>query len=394
MTYKCLSNERKVYVKEPSAEAIAKVAKIILDFDGVIVYTAESFRQVIRSVVDYYFFEILGLEGEKGKLTTLGDIQKFKDTGSYNNDWNLSYTIITYYLAVMIRKLQQKRVFQDFAIQFDGMKFSGLPSFLKTLSEVGGFIKSNRISASELANMRNDRLLGFDSFLAQSNIKNQDSLENILAFVLKKVGNDEITLVRKLVPYDSDEPDLLKRLFEEKYLGKELFRRFYGAPSVFEFDESYLDKEKLIPSKEVFDALRVRFGNFVIYSEKPRAQGMHILKKNNFENYFDEKRSFFQEDLTESDGLRLGKPDPTFFVEMIENIAIRDREIVYVGDGVADALMIKNARLKGLSNVLFFGVLCSSPSSNELFSEYIKYGADAIMTDVNDIPYLLANLEK
>jgi phosphoglycolate phosphatase-like HAD superfamily hydrolase len=394
MTYQCLSNERKVYVKEASAKAIGNVAKIILDFDGVLVYTAESFRQVIRSVVDCYFLEILGLEGEKGKLTTLGDIQKFKDTGLYNNDWNLSYTIVTYYLAIMIRKLQQKRVFQEFVKQFGDIKFLGLPSFLQTLSEVSGFLKGNGISAPELVDMKNDRLLGLGSFLAQSNIKNHDSLENILAFVLKKVENDEIALVRKLVPYDSDGPDLLKRLFEERYLGKELFSRFYGVPSVFKFDESYLEKEKFIPSKEVFDALRVRFGKFAIYSEKPRAQGMYLLKKNNFENYFDEKRSFFQEDLTESDGSTLGKPDPTFFVELIENIAVRDREIVYVGDGIADVLMIKNARLEGLSNVLFFGVLCSSPSSNEMFSQYVKYGADVIMTDVNDIPYLLANLEK
>jgi phosphoglycolate phosphatase-like HAD superfamily hydrolase len=294
----------------------------------------------------------------------------------------------------MIRKLQQKRVFQEFVKQFGDIKFLGLPSFLQTLSEVSGFLKGNGISAPELVDMKNDRLLGLGSFLAQSNIKNHDSLENILAFVLKKVENDEIALVRKLVPYDSDGPDLLKRLFEERYLGKELFSRFYGVPSVFKFDESYLEKEKFIPSKEVFDALRVRFGKFAIYSEKPRAQGMYLLKKNNFENYFDEKRSFFQEDLTESDGSTLGKPDPTFFVELIENIAVRDREIVYVGDGIADVLMIKNAQLEGLSNVLFFGVLCSSPSSNELFSQYVKYEADAIMTDVNDIPYLLANLEK
>jgi len=240
MTYQCLSNERKIYVKETSAKAISNVVKIILDFDGVLVYTAESFRQAIRSVVDYYFLEILGLEGEKGKLTTLGDIQKFKDTGSYNNDWNLSYTIITYYLATMLRKLQQKRVLQDFAKQFNGIKFSELRSFLQTLSEVGGFLKSNGIGATELVNMKNDRLLGLDSFLAQGNMKNQDSLENILAFALGKVGNDEIALVRELVPYDTDEPDLLKRLFEEWYLGKELFSRFYGVPSVFKFDESYL----------------------------------------------------------------------------------------------------------------------------------------------------------
>jgi phosphoglycolate phosphatase-like HAD superfamily hydrolase len=82
MDYKCLSEKRKIYFKKESSKAIGNVAKIIFDFDGVLVYTAESYRQNIISVVDYYFLEILGLEGERRKFATLEDIQKFKDTGT------------------------------------------------------------------------------------------------------------------------------------------------------------------------------------------------------------------------------------------------------------------------------------------------------------------------
>ena len=394
MTYQCVSGERKIYVRKASAQAVGKVAKIIFDFDGVLVYTAESFRQAIRSVVDFYFLEILDLKGEKGKLATLKDIQKFKDSGLYNNDWNLSYTLITYYLSIVFRHLQQKHVFQDFAKQFNEIQFSELKSFLKTLKKVGEYIKRNKISATELGEMKNDPSIGLDSFLAQVEIKKQTSLENTLKFVLKNVGEGEIELVKKLVPYYPENSDLHKRLFEELYLGKELFSRFYSLPSIFKFDESYLEKEKFIPSKETFDALHVRFGNFAIYSEKPRLQGIYLLEKSRFQNYFDEKWALFGEDLAEYDGSILGKPNPTFFIELIKNIDEKDGQIAYVGDGVADVLMIKNARLEGLSNILFFGVLCSSPCSNELFSQYIKHEAEVIMTDVNDLPYLFANLEK
>lgn len=394
MAYQCINNERKIYVRKESAQVVGKVAKIVFDFDGVLVYTAESFRQAIRSVVDYYFLEILSLEGEKGKLVTLKDIQKFKDSGSYNNDWNLSYTLITYYLSIVFRHLQQKHIFQDFAKQFNEIQFSELKSFLKTLKEVGEYLNYSKISATELGKMKNDPLIGLDSFLAQVEIDKQTSLENTLKFVLKNVGEGEIELVRKLVPYCSENSDLHKRLFEELYLGKELFSRFYSLPSIFEFDESYLEKEKFIPSKKAFEELHVRFGKFAIYSEKPRLQGMYLLEKSKFQNYFDEKWAYFGEDLAESDGSTLGKPNPTFFIELIKIIDENDGQIVYVGDSVADILMIKNARLEGLSNILFFGVLCSSSSANELFSQYIKYEVDVIMTDVNDLPYLFADLEK
>jgi phosphoglycolate phosphatase-like HAD superfamily hydrolase len=63
-----------------------------------------------------------------------------------------------------------------------------------------------------------------------------------------------------------------------------------------------------------------------------------------------------------------------------------------VGDTIADLLLVKNARLQGLSNILFFGVLCSSQSLNNLLSQFMRQEADAIMTDVNDIPYLYASL--
>jgi len=345
-------------------------------------------------VVDYYFLEILRLEGKRGELITLRDIQRFKDTGWYNNDWKLSQVIITYFLAIAMRRLQKKRVLRVFAKEFNCIKFSELPSFLKTLSAVGDFLKRSGISVTQLAKMKSDRLLGLRAFLMQGKVENQDSFESILEFAFQKLGDGDVELARKLVPFDFEKPDLLKRLFEEKYLGKELFSRFYGEPSVFKFDESLLEKERIIPSKKVFDALRSRVGKFAIYSEKPRAQGTFLLKKNNFKGYFDEELSFFQEDLTEPDGSKLGKPDPTFFIRLVENLSASHREIAYVGDSVADAFMVKNARLKGVSNILFFGVLCSSQSSDNLLSQYIRHEADAIMTDVNDIQYLFTNLEK
>ncbi len=123
---------------------------------------------------------------------------------------------------------------------------------------------------------------------------------------------------------------------------------------------------------------------------------MYLLEKNGFKEYFDEKRSIFLEELVESEvggeGVRLGKPNPTLFIELIEKLAGKNSRIAYVGDGVADALLVENARLEGLSKLLFLGVLCSSQYPNKLLSWYIKHEADAIMTDVNDIPHLLASL--
>lgn len=386
MVYQCLNEERKIYIKEDSAKDITGLAKIVFDFDGVLVHVLQSYYENIRKVVDYYFLEILGLEGRKGKLVTLRDIQSFKDTGLYNNDWTLTHAIITYYLAILVRKLRKGRVLDGFLKQFTDVQFSEVNSFMQTLRGVGDYCKSHGVEAAELASMKKDSALGIESLLAQVKRESQP-FEAVLTNVFPQTESSQLRLVKKLVPYSVEKPDLLKRLFEESYLGGELFKRFYEVSPVFNFNECFLDKEEFIPTRKTLHTLYSRFGKLAVYSEKPRGQAMYLLKKNGFREYFEDDL-VFHEDLSE----QLGKPNPTVLIEMVKKTVSDVNKVAYVGDTVADAMLVKGARLRGLSNLLFFGVLCSSQSPDELLSQFMKYDADVVMTDINDIPYLYANL--
>jgi len=394
MAYRPLNKERQIYIREDAEEPLRGIEKLIFDFDGVLVQTSQSYRQTVRKVVDYYFLELLGLEGEEGKLATLLDIQKFKDTGLYNNDWNLSYAFITYYITLILRELEQKSALKDFTKRFYNVQFSDIKSFIQSLIEVNNFLKRYKVNKTDLANLKDNGIINLDLFLAQAKLEKPKPIETSLVGIDPEVAEDEQPLVRKLVPYDLEKPDLLKRLFEETYLGKELFTKIYGVPSFFKFDESFLDKETFIPTKKTMDLLRRQFGTFGIYSGRPRTQGMYILEKYDYTGYFDEKRSVFLGDLLKSEVEmeKLGKPDPTLFIELIEKLVDRGTGVAYVGDGIADALLVENARSEGLENLLFLGVMSSSEDSNKLFTEYGKHGTDVIMTEVNDIPYILKSL--
>ena len=400
MPYQCVNKERKIYFKKDYAEALRGAAKIIFDFDGVLVQSSHSYRQTIRRVIDYYFLEILSLEGARGKLTTLGEIQSFKDTGLFNNDWTLTHAIITYYLTLLMRKLQKRQILEDFMKRFRGIHYSDVGAFLQTLGEIGDFLRRNGMNATELIAMKNDSSIGIKALLARVGLENQPSPEVTFRLVLPQAGEKELGLIEKLVPYRLETPDLLKHLFEESYLGEELFSKFYDVPSIFKFDESFLEKEEVVPTKEILKALFLRFGEFGIYSEKPKAQGMYLLEKNGLKGYFNESVCVFQEDLIKTekiyhrDGerIQLGKPNPTLFIRTVEKVGGAGGT-VYVGDSVADALLVENARLQGLYNILFFGVLCSSRYPSQLLPRFIEHNADAVMTDMNDIPRLYAHLE-
>jgi len=394
MSYRLLNKGRRIYVREGAEETLRGIEKLIFDFDGVLVQTSQSYRQTVRRVVDYYFLKILGLEGEEGKLATLWDIQKFKDTGLYNNDWNLSYAFITYYLTLIMRELEQKSALKDFTKRFDTLQFWDIKNFIQSLIEVSNFLRRYKLNATELANLKDNGIINLDLFLAQANLEKPKPIETSLVGIDPEVAEEEQRLVRKLVPYDLEKPDLLKRLFEEIYLGRELFTKIYGAQSFFKFNESFLDKETFIPTKQTLDVLRPQFGKFGIYSGRPRTQGVYILEKYDYMRYFDENGSVFLGDLLKSEVEmeKLGKPDPTLFIELIDKLVDRGTGVAYVGDGIADALLVENARSKGLENLSFLGVMSSSEDSNKLFTEYAKHGADAVVTDMNDIPYILTSL--
>lgn len=267
-------------------------------------------------------------------------------------------------------------------------------SFIQNLKKVGDFLKRYGISGTDLADLKDDNIVGLDLFLAQSSLEKPKPIETSLLGVDPEVVEDKERLVKRLVPYDLEKPDLLKRLFEETYLGKELFNKNYDTPSIFKFDASLLDIEEFIPTKETLKMLRRQFGKFGIYSGRPRPQGMYILEKYGYTGYFGETESVFLGDMLKSEDEmeKLGKPDPTLFIELIEKTVDRGTGVAYVGDGIADAIMVEKAKAKGLENLSFLGVVSSSEDSNKLFTEYIKHGADAVVTDVNDIPYLFTSL--
>ena len=388
MSYRLLNRQRQVYVRADAKEALRGIERIIFDFDGVLVQTSQSYRQTITAVVDYYFIELLGIRAEKGKLATLRDIQKFKDTGIYNNDWKLSYAFITYYLTLILKELEQKGVFNEFINQFCNFQFKDIQSFIKSLKGVRGFLECYEVNKIDFVNLKDNGTTNLDVFLTQDKAEQPKTIEDIKGTVEKQ------RLVKRLTPYDLEKPDLLKRLFEEIYLGKDLFTKIYGVPSVFNFDNSLIDVEEFIPTKKTMELLRKQFGTLGIYSGRPKPQGIYILEKYDYVGYFDEQESVFLGDLlkSEEEMERLGKPDPTLFIELVKKMVGNETGVAYVGDGIADALLVEKAKAMGLENLTFLGVVASSEDSNNLFTEYSKHGVDAVITDVNDIPYILKSL--
>jgi HAD superfamily phosphatase len=71
---------------------------IFFDIDGVLIKTTNSFRLTGIAVAEYAVGTLLGLDwGQcEGKaLVTITDVNAFKQAGGFNNDWDMSYLLVS-----------------------------------------------------------------------------------------------------------------------------------------------------------------------------------------------------------------------------------------------------------------------------------------------------------
>jgi len=384
--------------RDDKISSIRKVSKLVFDCDGVIVSDRNSYRQAIVRSVDHYFLRLMELRGNEGRLVTQEDIQKMKNTGAFNNDWALTYALIIYFLGLIIRRLPSE-VTLSAGSEISEMKN---PEHIRILSDklrsVGERLEQLGIDIEYLTRLKSDTRFGLKRLLGSLTGKTDlSSLREIGLFLgLKDL---ELEAAKMLCPFSVDKDDLLRRLFDEIYLGKTLYAQFSGREPFFAFPEGLIDKEERIPSTETLERLKLRFGLSAMYSERPRMEGYYILQKHRLLSYFDKEAMLFSEDIMKPSGSASsdsswGKPDARAFVGLLKRFSRNDEIVAYVGDTVSDALMVMNARGLDARELLFIGILSSSPSEADLQREFLDLGAEVIVKDVNVIPTVFDRIGK
>ena len=375
--------------REDALPLLLKATKLVFDCDGVIVSDFDSYREAIVRSVDYYFLKLLSLEGEERHLVTKEDVQRMKDTGAFNNDWKLTYAMIAYYLGLILRRLQGEVKAAESGDMTERSR-TDLDSLLERLRSLSDRTKRLGVDIAYLEGMKSNLTSGLNQLLEAFA---QKADLDILKEIGKILGLKAATLetMRSLCPFSIHGDDLLRRLFDEIYLGKVLYTKFTGKTPFFGFAEGLIDREERIPSMDTMERLKFMFGLFAMYSERPRNEGLYILQKHDLLDYFDRRATFFSEDImrickSDNPSVIWGKPNARAFVTLLDTFCEESDVTAYVGDTVSDALMIRNARNLTPRNQLFVGTLSSSPREKKLENRYMELGVELIVKDANLIP--------
>jgi phosphoglycolate phosphatase-like HAD superfamily hydrolase len=343
---------------------LKKIEVLILDFDGVVFSTKNSFWKTIQKTVNFYFLQLLKLKGSYLNLVTQKEIQKFKDIGIYNDDWKLTKLFILYFLSALTLKSKS-----CLKIIKEG---DSLKEVLNIIQELKKIFNSERLTTTYLILVKKDKEKGFKPLLKF--LKENDELK-----ALQKIFPDLIDSLPKLKSFIQtkvNKEDLIQKIFEEFYLGKKLYEESYNQPALFNLGKGFIENERPLITIETLKKLYEKFGKLIIYSERPRKQAIYVLEKFKLKDYFNLNSSYFREEIHKFSFLGdPGKPNPTPFFNLLKDLKAENKFSAYVGDTIAEAILIKKLKAKYLTKSLLIIVSKNFSQNN----------ADIILKNVNEL---------
>lgn len=299
-----------------------------------------SYRDVVRRTAGLFFQPARGAEKLPDTLFELSDLAAVKQSGGLNNDWDLTFAVISLFFSLVENR--------DFHANQDPWN-----RYRETIS---------RCDATSMVN-----------FL--------QSTDRPLVSLLKQHGRYEDPFIASLYQGDVGSGNIIKQIFQEIYLGQDLFRSTYNMDPAVYCGQGFILREKVLIDRQLLAELAGE-NVLAIATGRPRAEAEYPLKHFDLDLYFsqiltlddclaEEKRIFEQDGRVVS----LSKPHPY----MLDAIAAKCREPVdsfyYVGDMPDDMLAAAaaGADCKGI------GILLAAPDKKNLAKSLTAAGADYII---------------
>ena len=308
--------------------------------DGVIMDVSASYREVVRQTVSLFLQPARGAQTLPDPLFNLSDLAAIKQSGGLNNDWDLTYAVI---------------------------------SLLFSLVDCPGpFATGDPWRCYRAALARCD-LAPMVDFL--------QSTDGPLVALLQQHGRYEVELVEHLFNGDVGSGNIIKQIFQEIYLGEELFQSTYHLrPAVYR-GKGYILRERVLIARRLLEELASQ-NLMAIATGRPRAEAEYPLNHFQLDRFFsqmltlddclsEEKRIFEQEGRKVS----LSKPNPFMLDAIIRNCREPFDSIFYIGDMPDDMLAAANAGPRCIG----IGIILSAPDKERLKKDLMQAGADFIL---------------
>ena len=321
-------------------------ALIVFDMDGVIVDVSGSYRNTVRQTARLFFKGAVSWKSLPDPLFSHTDLSRVKQTGGLNNDWDLTFLII---------------------------------NLLFTMVKISKIYNALDAWATYKKTLQNCNVANLTQFL--------NSEKNPVSTLLEKNGRISNDFIASLYTGDVGSGNIIKQIFQEIYLGKELFESTYGIQSKVYHEKGFINRETLLIDKSILESLS-RNNILAIATGRPQIEADYPLELFDLKKFFSliltlddclkEEQKIFEQ---EQNKVSLSKPNP-FMLDAIE--AAQKNKVskyYYVGDMPDDMMAASRSR----AGFIGIGVLISSSEKDRLKIDLENAGADYIIENFDEL---------
>ena len=329
-----------ISVNEDSLRKFKNLECAIFDCDGTLVNINASYNACIKKTVGFILERLLGGKQWHG-LVSDDLILKFRMSGGFNNDTDTSYASI---LAAFAFGKEDVDAAREFAL-------------------------------TVAANASDQGIISVEEYLATTG------------------HSDAVKKAKEEIRYPGlVGSSILSTVFDEFFYGRDLFVELYGIQPKFNDSRGFIDDDEVVISYEsASDLSRIFNGKTAIVSGRGKLATEYSLKS--ILQQFNIDASVFLEDeeknvIKNNLNIRVSKPEPYALLKAMK--ALNAESAISVGDSVEDIIMSRRAGDQ--YQIVFCGVYGSGIDRNAQFSMFVDREADAIIENINLLPYLLKAL--
>lgn len=321
--------EEGIIIDPTKIEIIRKLDSIVFDCDGVLIDVSNSYDLAIKKTVDFIIQEMAQVN-ESGLVTTKL-IEGFKASGGFNDEIDVTYTLI---LAIVAAKKKNEE-FSKFILKvIENADQTGINSVEKYLDTI----------------------------------------------------NVDVSDIRKKLSYPSKKfQNPLSSIFDEMFYGSELYLQLYNKKPQFFDGPGLIENDIVLLNKDLVRKLHEKFDKKIaIVTGRGSLSAKHSLK--DLFNEFDLNNSKFLED----EPREMAKPNPQSLMSAIKGM--NGNNSLYVGDSMEDYIMARKTLESGIPTI-FCGVYGTSKDPEAKKSLFENNHADIIVRSIDLIPKTLNLVE-
>ncbi len=323
---------------------------IVFDMDGVLIDVSRSYRETVRQTARLFFKIAPSSEKLPEPLFELADLAAVKQSGGLNNDWDLACLII----SLLFNRIEKPPVYES------------KDPWARYQETIG------RCPVSALG-----------KFL--------ESTPRPLSALLRNAGKTRNAFIYGLYTGDVGSGNIIKQIFQEIYLGRELFEATYNLAPQFYHEKGFIHREQLLMDKNILEEL-AKNNILAIATGRPRAEADYPLDHFGIRKFFASVMTLedcLQEEArvlkAEARKVALSKPHPFMLDAIAADRKHPAAECFYVGDMPDDMIAAK----KSAAGFKAIGLTLSAPDRQSLEKELKRAGADSIIENFRQLKALV-----